>query len=125
MHHLPNNGISNCGIDNYKDLHEVQYCDLTGLPDLCTGCVKVQKQVQNYLNTLAEIGVAGMRIDAAKHQNVEELGQLLSGINASFYRFQEVIAGAGEVVTPEMYLKLGQVTEFGFQFNVGGAFAAD
>jgi alpha-amylase len=123
MHHLPNNVGSNCAIDNYKDIHEVQYCDLDGLPDLCTGCAKVQKQVQNYINTMAEIGVAGMRIDAAKHQNVSELGELLSGINASFYRFQEVITGNGEAVRPDMYYQLGQVTEFGFQVNVGSAFA--
>merc|ERR1719401_708190 len=36
MHHNQGDTSRNCGIDNYADKHNVQYCDLSGLPDLCT-----------------------------------------------------------------------------------------
>ena len=36
--------------------------------------------------------------------------------------FHEVIEGAGEAVTPQMYFGLGQVAEFAFGSVVGGAF---
>ena len=68
FHHSAGDPSSNCQISDYNDQHNVQYCDLVGLPDLCTGCVKVQQTVGGYLKALAALGVGGFRIDAAKHQ---------------------------------------------------------
>ena len=51
----------------------MQYCDLEGLPDLCTGCDKVQQTLGGYLKALSSLGVGGFRIDAAKHQEAGEL----------------------------------------------------
>ena len=54
-------------VNNYRDKNNVRNCYLLGLPDLYGGKEYVrQKQIQ-YLNRLLEIGVAGFRIDAAKH----------------------------------------------------------
>eukprot|EP00440_Ansanella_granifera_P054302 gb/GFBE01058861.1/.p1 GENE.gb/GFBE01058861.1/~~gb/GFBE01058861.1/.p1 ORF type:complete len:493 (+),score=92.33 gb/GFBE01058861.1/:1-1479(+) len=106
---------SNCGVNDYQDKHNVQYCDLDGLPDLCTKCPSVQKTVVTYLNRLLEIGVQGFRVDAAKHQDAGELTQLLEMVDGGLpYVFQEVISGAGEAVTPNMYTGIGQVTEFNY-----------
>jgi len=70
-----------------------------------------------------KIGIAGFRIDAAKHQDAGELGELLSRVNKSLYLFQEVIAGDGEAVTPQMYTSLGQVTEFNYARKLAPNFA--
>merc|ERR1712137_738835 len=50
MHHNPGNTGSNCQISDYTNKHNVQYCDLSGLPDLCTSCDYVKKTVSEYLN---------------------------------------------------------------------------
>jgi len=114
MHHNGGDTGSNCGVSNYKDAHNVQYCDLDGLPDLCTSCDYVQKTVAAYLNHVSDLGVAGFRIDGAKHMNNNELAQLLSKVDWNLFRFQEVISGYGEAVSVDQYFKLGEVTEFGY-----------
>mmetsp|Transcript_97432 Transcript_97432/g.281112 ORF Transcript_97432/g.281112 Transcript_97432/m.281112 type:complete len:479 (+) Transcript_97432:42-1478(+) len=114
MHHAKGDDQSNCQVTNYQDKFNVQNCDLVGLPDLCTGCEKVQAQVALYLTRLGQLGVAGVRIDAAKHQDAEELGHLLSRVSGDMYVFHEVIAGAKEAVWPQMYFGSGQVTEFNY-----------
>jgi len=124
MHHTDNLG-TNCVISNYDDQHNVQYCDLVGLPDLCTSCDYVQKTVSDYINHMGEIGIEGFRIDAAKHQEAGELGQLLSKVNSNLYLFQEVISGAGEAVKTSMYTGLGQVTEFNYAGQVDSNFQAE
>jgi alpha-amylase len=100
-------------VTDYSDQHNVQYCDLVGLPDLCTGCSYVQDTLGKYLNDLASLGVKGFRVDAAKHQEAGELGGVLSK-GPRLYTFHEVIEGANEAVRPDMYYGIGQVTEFDF-----------
>ena len=41
MHYTSSDMNTNCGVTNYQDKHNVQYCDLVSLPDLCTSCQKV------------------------------------------------------------------------------------
>jgi len=126
MHHNGGDGSSNCVISNYADKHNVQYCDLVGLPDLCTSCEYVQKTVSDYLNHMGDIGIAGFRIDAAKHQDAGELGQLLSRVTRKDqFIFQEVISGAGEAVTPSMYESIGHVTEFDYASKLAPNFQDD
>jgi len=112
FHHLEDPS-KNCGVDNFQDQHNVQYCDLEGLPDLCTGCEKVQLTVAQYLSHLKSIGAAGFRVDAAKHQDAAEFHELLEKVDGGVpYVFQEVQRGG--VVVPEMYTSIGQVTEFNY-----------
>jgi alpha-amylase len=124
MHHGSDSG-SNCQVSNYDDKNNVQYCDLVGLPDLCTSCDYVQKTVSDYINHMADIGIEGFRIDAAKHQDAGELGQLLSRVNKNLYLFQEVISGSNEAVSPSMYTSLGQVTEFNYARQLAPNFNED
>jgi alpha-amylase len=112
MHHDEDDLDRNCDITDYRSKHNVQYCDLFWLPDLCHSCEKVQKTIADYINYMGEIGIDGFRIDAAKHIDAGELAQVLSRVNKDLYFFQEVIPGLGEAVTLEMYTHLGQVTDF-------------
>ncbi|CAE7408572.1 amy, partial [Symbiodinium sp. CCMP2456] len=115
FHHNPDDTSRNCGVSNYNDKQNVQYCDLVGLPDLCTGCSQVQQVVAQYLSNLLQIGVAGFRIDAAKHMDAGELKKMLEQTQGGLpWVFQEVIEGGGEAVTPQMYTDIGKVTEFGY-----------
>jgi hypothetical protein len=43
MHHNDGDTNANCQVSNYADKYNVQHCDLSGLPDLCTSCDYVQK----------------------------------------------------------------------------------
>jgi len=118
FHHNGNDKSSNCAVTDYKNQQNVQECDLVGLPDLCTGCDYVQKTVGAYLKDLASLGVEGFRVDASKHQEAGQLGELLKQ-GPGLYSFHEVIEGNGEAVKPEMYFGIGQVTEFNFANSLG------
>jgi len=58
---------SSGNIENYQDIYQVRDCKLVGLPDLAAGNEYVRQKIADYLNNLIDIGVAGFRIDAAKH----------------------------------------------------------
>uniref|UniRef100_A0A7S3M178 alpha-amylase n=1 Tax=Spumella elongata TaxID=89044 RepID=A0A7S3M178_9STRA len=122
FHHLPNDPGMNCGVHDYQDQHDVQYCDLEGMPDLCTGCPHVQEVVATYINKMSLLGIAGFRVDAAKHMDPGELQQLLSRVNSSLFRFLEVAASPGEVVQAPVYFIDGPVTEFGFAATLAPKF---
>lgn len=123
FHYQGNNTSTNCGVNNYNDLHNVHYCDLQGMPDLCTSCPHVQETVAAYINHMAELGVAGFRVDAAKHMDPGELGSLLKHVNSSLFWFLEVTAVPGEAVQSPMYFSDGgKVTEFGFASTLEAKF---
>lgn len=111
-----------CAISNYGDAGNVQYCALSGLPDLNTGADYVQGRIAGYLNYLKSIGVAGFRIDAAKHMSPADLSGIFSRA-ANPYNFMEVIGAPGEAVQPGQYVSLGLVTEFKYGKDVGYHFA--
>jgi alpha-amylase len=45
----------------------VRDCKLVGLPDLALANTYVRDKITDFMNTLIDLGVAGFRIDAAKH----------------------------------------------------------
>lgn len=114
FHHYDGNVNANCEVSNYSDKYNVQYCDLVGLPDLMTSSSYVQEQIAGYINKAYSLGVKGIRIDAAKHQDANELGGITSRLPSDMYINQEVISGQGEAVSPSMYYSLGHVTEFNY-----------
>jgi alpha-amylase len=119
FHHDANNLLTNCQVTDYSNKYNVQYCDLVGLPDLCTGCDYVQGQIAQYINNIYSMGVAGIRIDAAKHQDAGEMSGYLKRIPSDMFVNQEVIGSSGEAVQPSMYYYLGHVTEFGYANQMG------
>jgi alpha-amylase len=107
FHHDSNNVYTNCQVNNYYDKHNVQYCDLSGLPDLMTSSSYVQSQIAAYINKMASYGVKGIRVDAAKHQDDGEMSGILKQLPSGFYVGQEVIGNTGEAVQPSMYYSTG------------------
>ena len=110
-----------CTVSNYADAANVQDCELFGLPDLNTGKDAVRRKIAAYLIMLARMGVAGFRIDAAKHIQQVELADILNIVDSTMtaegrpipYYFLEVSGGAGEALSPRDY--------FGEAYASGGA----
>jgi alpha-amylase len=107
-----------------------------GLPDLDTGSPSVRGKIAGYLVSLARLGVAGFRIDAAKHVQQVELDSIVARVDRTLagegrplpWWFAEVGAGAGEALGPADYYGLGydsgaaaDITEFTFR-GVGDKF---
>jgi alpha-amylase len=125
-----------CALTNYQDAANVQDCELYGLPDLDTGSPSVRQKIADYLIALARLGIAGFRIDAAKHIQQVELDDILARVNQTLaaegkplpYIYLEISAGAGEALSPRDYFGEGyasggaaDVTEFIF-VGVGDKF---
>ena len=97
-----------CTVNNYADAANVQDCELFGLPDLNTGLPSVRQKIAGYLIMLARLGVAGFRVDAAKHIQQVELDDILAIVDSTLtaegrpipYYFLEVSGGAGEALSP-------------------------
>ena len=110
-----------CPLTNYQSAANVQDCELLSLPDLNTGLVAVRQKIADYLIMLGELGVAGFRIDAAKHMQQVELDDIIDRVNQDLagqgialpYFVLEVIAGQGEALTAAHY--------FGEGYSSGGA----
>ena len=117
---------SDCVINNYADRNEVQRCKLSGLPDLDTGKANVQGELRGYLQALLDAGVAGFRIDGAKHMAAQDIAAIFNGLTGNFYVFQEVIDQSNnERVRDWEYTPTGDVTEFAYAFALGAAFDDD
>lgn len=116
-------------ISNYGDRTEVQECNLLGLADLDTGSDYVRRKISEYLNDMASIGVAGFRIDAAKHMSTNDIREILTRVQGSPAIYQEVIEAGEEPITGSEYFQNGLVTEFDYgrkiaDFFIGGRLAS-
>ena len=113
-------------VTNYQDAYQVTQCELVSLPDLNTSLPHVQKQLTDYLTDLASLGIAGFRIDAAKHIRNDDLAtiltQLRDRIEPDPYIYQEVIDPGTEAIKKQAYYPLGDVVEFEYGRLVGEAF---
>ncbi|MFD2017602.1 hypothetical protein ACFSJQ_22375 [Vibrio olivae] len=74
------------------------------------------------MNDALSMGVAGFRIDAAKHIPAQDIAAIKSKLNGSPYLFQEVIGAYGEPVQTSEYTYIGDVTEFNFARTLGPIF---
>lgn len=125
-----------CQVNNYQSAANVQDCELLGLADLRTDQPAVQQKIAEYLVALARLGVAGFRIDAAKHIQPVELNEILARVNQTLagegrplpYYFAEVIDYGGEGVGTRDYFGVAyssagaaDITEFRFR-GVGDKF---
>jgi alpha-amylase len=120
-----------CEITDYQNVVNVQDCELVGLADLRTDVASVQQKIAGYLIALSRLGVAGFRIDAAKHMQPVELDGIVGRINRTIaaegrplpYWFAEVIDHGTEPIRANDYFGLGfasggatDITEFRFRF---------
>ena len=67
----------NHNIANYDAIPETTSCELGSLPDLATEKPNVRQSIADYLNDMIDIGVAGFRVDAAKHIGSEDLSAIV------------------------------------------------
>jgi alpha-amylase len=126
-----------CSIVSYQDARQVQDCELVGLADLRTENEAVRARIADYLVALHALGVAGFRIDAAKHMPAADLDAILARVNAAAtsagralpYVFLEVINNPNEAVTAAQYYGVGyasggasDITEFQYGYRVRDAF---
>ncbi|KAG5678093.1 hypothetical protein PVAND_007795 [Polypedilum vanderplanki] len=109
-----------CSLD-WNSQQSIRNCWLVGLPDLNQKRAHVRDMQINLLNHLIDLGVAGFRVDAAKHMWAEDLEYIFSrmhnlntnhGFHANSRPFvvQEVIVGDG--IYMDHYTHLGAVTVF-------------
>jgi alpha-amylase len=125
-----------CGINDYGNPAQVQDCELVGLSDLNTSLPTVQQKIADYLVALADLGVAGFRIDAAKHIQPVQLDSIVTKVNRARtnagasrpYLFLEVIDMGSEGVPATAYYGLGKysgggadISEFKFR-GIGDKF---
>jgi len=111
-----------CALNNYQSAANVQDCELFSLPDLNTRLPVVRGKIADYLLTLARLGVAGFRVDAAKHIQQVDLDSIITIVNVTLtgeaqprpYFYLEVVGnGQGEALGPRDY--------FGEAYSSGGA----
>lgn len=113
-------------IEDYQNAEQVTQCELVSLPDLNTGLPRVQNTIVDYLEMLVSVGVAGFRIDAAKHIRSDELSDILTKLRDRVEPdpvvYQEVIDPGTEAVKKQDYYALGDVVEFTYGRLLGEAF---
>lgn len=127
-----------CGVVNYSSAANVQLCELVGLADLRTEDDAVRNRIADYLIALNTEGVAGFRIDAAKHMQPRDIDAIVARVNSAAaaagrarpYYFLEVINNGGEAVTAEQYFGVGygsggdsDVTDFQYGYRLTDAFS--
>ncbi|XP_054088895.1 alpha-amylase 2-like [Zeugodacus cucurbitae] len=122
-----------CAINNYNDANQVRNCELVGLKDLDQSKSWVQDRILDFLNKLINLGVAGFRVDAAKHMWPSDLKNIYNRLNnlntehgfaggSRPFIYQEVIDLGGEAISKYEYTDLGVVTEFRHSAAIGRSF---
>ncbi|XP_059078681.1 alpha-amylase-like [Tigriopus californicus] len=123
-------------VDNYSVEDNVRNCYLVGLSDLYGAQEYVQQKQADYLNDMIDIGVAGFRVDAAKHMWAEDIAAIQAllkplnveqGFKAGSQPFfmHEVIDRDDGVVRVQEYYDLGIVTEFRYSQKMAWASTGD
>ncbi|GLU46125.1 carbohydrate-binding module family 20 domain-containing protein [Nocardiopsis ansamitocini] len=114
-------------ITNWNDKAEVQNCELLSLADLNTADADVRRMIAKYMNTVIDLGVAGFRVDAAKHVQEAHLADIIDrlhdvpGFGGRPDLFHEVYGDA--TVPYTAYAPYGGVTNFDYQRAVASAFS--
>ncbi|KAK7490507.1 hypothetical protein BaRGS_00018293, partial [Batillaria attramentaria] len=131
------NGAHNChthdgNIHDYNNPQEVRNCRLVSLVDLALHKDYVRDKVAGFLNHLIDLGVAGFRVDAAKHMwpsdmkavfgRLKNLRSDVFGSGKQPFIYQEVIDQGGEAIKADEYLETGRVTNFKFGLELGAVF---
>lgn len=110
------------GADYGNDADRVRMCQLSGLPDLNHNSAYVRGQITAYLQDLVDLGVAGFRVDAAKHMEPGHINAILDDVDGDFYVFLEVIDPGGEAIAASEYTPFHDVTEFKYSQQLGEVF---
>ena len=118
-------------INTYRKAEIVWTHRLVGLLDLDTSNPHVQKTLGEYFAHMLELGVAGFRVDAAKHMSPQDV----KGIKAAaadaagttpdkIWWMQETIGFPEQDprIQPDQYLQTGEVNEFEYSYRLRNYF---
>ncbi|WP_051710537.1 carbohydrate-binding module family 20 domain-containing protein [Andreprevotia chitinilytica] len=112
--------------DYSSNRYNVTHCDLNNLPDLNTGSSYVQGKIAAYMNDLRSLGVAGFRMDAAKHIDPADLAAIKSLVPGSYFFTQEVLRDGtvGSATSGDMlaYQNIGTINEFNYVYAMKNSF---
>ncbi|AHG43543.1 hypothetical protein N018_10220 [Pseudomonas syringae CC1557] len=107
--------------DYQNNAAKVRDCRLNNLPDLNQSSSYVQGVAVNYMKKLLALGIDGFRLDAAKHQNSDDINKILAAVKTAY---PLTISGEKIWVTQEIipdgsssrsdYYKNGTVNEFNY-----------
>ncbi|XP_020281581.1 alpha-amylase-like [Pseudomyrmex gracilis] len=122
-----------CLIQNYNNATEVRDCELSGLHDLDQSKEHVREKIVEFLNDIVDHGIAGFRVDAAKHMWPQDLAIIYNRTkdlstaagyppNTRPYIYQEVIDLGGEAVNKYEYNSFANVIEFQYGIILGTMF---
>lgn len=106
-----------CPLNDWNDAHIMRDCHLLGLTDLNQRNQYVRNKISAFLDTLIDYGVAGFRVDAAKHmwpKDIAEIQQKLKNLpeGGRPFFYHEVIDQSNGPITSKQYTPLGYVAEF-------------
>jgi alpha-amylase len=117
---------------NYGDAASIRNCELVGLKDLDQSQDYVRGKIRDYMNHLIGMGVAGFRVDAAKHMWPADLAAIygsVNDLNTEFFPggsravyYQEVIDTGSDPVSNTEYTGFGRVCEFKYGMELARCF---
>ncbi|XP_029680697.1 alpha-amylase A-like [Formica exsecta] len=119
--------------DYFNNATKVRDCELNGLHDLDQSKKHVRSKIIGFFNKIIDLGIAGLRIDAAKHMWPQDLKFIYNktknlSTKAGFlprtrpYIYQEVTYLDGEAIKRSEYNKFANVIEFQFGAILGSMF---
>lgn len=122
-----------CPLIDFNDVNQVRNCELVGLHDLNQTREDTRDRIVRYLNHLINLGVAGFRIDAAKHQWPNDLQIIYNRLNylnpifgfsqqSSPFIYQEVIDNGDSPISKYEYT-FAAVTEFRYSNELSKSFS--
>ncbi len=109
-------------IEDWSNVEEIQQCELLGLADLNTSKSNVRDKLVAYLRDLRNMGVAGFRVDAAKHIAANELKQMVDQLDGNTTFISEVI---GEMPPQSEYYAFGHVFSFDWITQMRNIFSSN
>ncbi|CAE6347595.1 unnamed protein product [Rhizoctonia solani] len=111
----------NNDIQNWNDHEQLWNCELVNLADLNTGSDGVRTKLADFTNTVLDLGVDGLRLDAAKHMSPADIRAIMGKLSRRpSYISQEIVDTGGSMVG--MYTDIGDVQEFRYPEALKAAF---
>jgi len=120
--------LSFCRCDNIRN------CKLLGLPDLYGASDYVRSTAASYLNHLVDSGVAGIRIDSARHMWPEDIMNIMSRVkslptahgfasNSKLFVYSDVFDVNLSIVKVPEYYDIGLVIEVRYSIRLSWGIA--
>lgn len=118
-------------INTYRKAEIVWTHRLVGLLDLDTSNPHVQKTLREYFAHMLKLGVAGFRVDAAKHMSPQDVKGIkdaaadAAGTTPDKIWWMQETIGFSEQdprIQPDQYLQTGEVNEFEYSYRLRNYF---